>query len=146
MMRVKGCDSVIAIDRKVARAALKLSKRSYSANLLYDPAQKTLFLVSDPKEVLDSALVSLTPEEVSSSIARLMQKGYFVKKAGYWGGFTFGIMPELRHRFAFWLDAFTKKFWGGFFTGVITAVTANLLSGYVQTAAAELFQWLRSLL
>ena len=137
---------MISIDRRMARLTLRLSKKSYSAELLYDASQNALFLMKDLHTVLSSAPVKLAPDEAKLSISRLIDKGFFEKKTAFNGGFTFCITPLLRHRFAFWLDAFTKRFWGGFFTGVATAVTANLLSGYVQTAAAELFQWLQSLL
>ncbi len=136
---------MIHIDRKIARIILKLSGRSYESEMIYDPSQKTLFLMKDHRDVLDSRLISIDPGEVSRSINRLIDNGFLEKRQGVWGGVFFGITPRLRHRFAFWADAFTKKFWGGFVTGVVTAVTANLLTGYVQSALSAAIQWLQHL-
>lgn len=137
---------MIRIDRAVARAVLKLSKKSYSAALLYDPSQGILFLMDGLHDVRDSVRLKLSPDEVTRSIGRLMDRGYFEKTRSFNGGFTFSVTPLLRHRFAFWADSFTKKFWGGFFTGVAVSVTANLLTGYVQQLFAAGLQWLRHLL
>lgn len=135
---------MIGIDRRVARAILDLSGKSYSAELQYDPSQKTLFLMEDMLTVFNSKRIDLDPDEVNLSIQRLIDKGFLRKTSVFWGGFRFSITPELRHRFAFWLDTFTKKFWGGFLTGVVAGLTANLLTGYARTAISAAIQWLQS--
>ena len=137
---------MIRLDRKVCRAALKLSKKSYDAILQYDSVSGELQSVREDHSVIASIKLKIDPDDVELSIERLIEKGFFEVYLRHFGGLSFSITPLLKHRSAFMLDAFSKRFWGGFITGVLTATAANLLTGYVQELISKAVQWLSRLL
>lgn len=137
---------MIRLDRSVCRAALKVSGKSYNAVLQYDPESRELQSVSSDHTVLASRILKADPADVEFSIERLIDRGYFGEYLRHFGGLQFCITPLLRHRAAFLADSFTRKFWGGFISGVLTAMTANLLAGYVQALISKAAQWLSGLL
>ena len=132
---------MIRIDRKVARAALDLTD-SYSTVLVYDPA-RGLFIMNT-----DRTIVPKVPaDDIPDAVERLIEAGFFCNYARCMGGIKmFRITPKLRHRFAFALDSFSKKFFGGFVTGVATTVAANLLSPHVRALLLSAVRQLSGLL
>lgn len=136
---------MISIDRKVSRDILKTTKQ-YDQSILFDPSLGgfAIWRMSHPDKA--DQVCSVPVSEVPGALQRLADRGMINKIQGTWsGGMIFRITPELLHAKAFWWDRFSKKFWGGFVMGVITALTANLLTGPAQSMLSALFQWLQSL-
>ena len=122
---------MISIDRKIVRAILRLTD-NYHDEMAYDPSTRSLALIDGNYHPTSRQVpVDVPSEDVRESIQRLVDKGYLVKTAGWIGGYAFRMTSLLKHRRAFWLDRFTKKFWGGFVFGVITGATAALVGEFL---------------
>ena len=123
---------MIHIDKIVARAALKLSPSGYKTQIFYDPDSRELYVgsLADHKVRGASRKISVDPADVPLCFERLAEKG-LVLKQDYFGGSCITVLPKLRHRFAFALDAFTKRYVGGFISGVLTTVAAGVILHYV---------------
>lgn len=130
---------MISIDRKIASAVLRLTK-NYSDEIWYDPETNTFHIVRSGNEPDRFVPVPVPPSEVRESVDRLVAAGWLVVLYKIRGGeFYFRITSRLLHRKAFWLDDFTRKFWGGF--------VAGLISGMLVTVIGELLiAFLRSVL
>lgn len=135
---------MVSIDRKVCRDILKLT-RQYDSAILFDPDLEGYSLLDYVAPSKADVLSSVPVSEVPGSLRRLIDRGMIEKQQGIsGGGMIFNITPELLHAKAFWWDRFTKCFWGGFVSGVAVGITANLLTGYDQSALAAAAQWLLS--
>ena len=136
---------MILIDRKVCRDILKTTT-DYDDLILFDPELSgySMWGYTSPEQA--KVISSVPVSEVPGSLSRLITRGMIRKFQGIsGGGMVFCITPELLHAKAFWWDRFTKRFWGGYALGVITALTANLLTGPAQSMLSKAFQWLSSL-
>ena len=125
---------MIAIDRKIAKTVLKEAGSSYHVTFLFDGFTPSLFIVpyagsaSSEKEIP----LPVRAEEIPGSLDRLFRSGHLKKEKGIMhNGCYFTMTPLLLHRFAFWLDAFTKKFWYGFFSGIATAVAGGVILHFI---------------
>lgn len=121
---------MIRIDRKIARLVIRESGKRYDTIFLFDGSTPKLFIVpyvgsSDPIRSVD---IAVPQQDIPESINRLTASGHLKKESGIMhNGSYFSMTPLLLHRYAFWIDAFTKKFWYGFLSGVITSVVAGVL-------------------
>lgn len=123
---------MISIDRKVIRDILKVTK-DYNVKILFDPALGGFapWNMSHPDKAERAPSVPIS--EVSGALKRLEECGMIQKVQGTWnGGMVFRITPELLHAKAFWWDRFSKKFWGGFATGIVASVIAGLILHILQ--------------
>lgn len=116
---------MLLMDWFVARSALKLAP-SYDTVLRHQNG--TTFFSIQYEKNLEKAIRFVKSEEIPGSIDRLVNSGYLVNTVNVWGGdHLVQITPKLRHWLAFWLDAFTKKFWAGFFSGVAASLIAAFI-------------------
>ncbi|MBQ9027415.1 MAG: hypothetical protein IJ110_01480 [Lachnospiraceae bacterium] len=123
---------MIRIDKTVAKAALKLSPDGYQTEILYDPDTHELYVgsLADHKQRKASVKINVDPADVPYCFERLAEKG-FVKKQDFYTGSCITVLPKLRHRFAFALDDFSKRYVGGFISGVLMTVAAGMILHYV---------------
>ena len=119
---------MISIDRKMISAIQKLTD-SFHDELHFDSASSSLQVIQYYREVLISLLIDMLPEEAEESIERLIGLGYLRKVSRWYGGYSFCMTPALKHRRAFWWDAFSKKFWGGFVSGLISGIIITTIGG-----------------
>ena len=119
---------MISIDKRVAKAALKLTK-NYSDILIESSDSKYLLLCDGSLNPIRQVELKVKPQDVTPSIKRLMDSGYFKIHRRYQYGFSFHVTDRLVLRRAFWLDSFTHKFVGGFLAGLITGVLATAFGG-----------------
>lgn len=114
-----------AIDRKVAKAILKLSGGNYSANMYHSEKSSNLQLDSNSSFIQ----LKMDPSEIRMSILRLANNGFLI--LGFKDvnkGLHFSISDKLVHPFVFAIDSFTKKFWDGFITGLAAGIATTLLT------------------
>lgn len=133
---------MVNIDKKVARSARKLSK-NYSDILWYKPSSKEFHVVHDGATPDRSVPVRVPPMEIPAAVDRLARDGYLhTVSSSPDGERYFSITPELLHRFAFWFDEITKKFWVGFVTGFATAIATGAVTWFIMRASGwlQLFQ------
>lgn len=136
---------MISIDRKVSRDILKVT-RDYNQKVLFDTSLGgySIWRMHNTGKIEQTS--SVPASEVPGALQRLADRGMIEKVQGIMGGgMIFRIRPELLHARAFWWDRFTKKFWSGYVLGVITALTANLLTGPALSVLSKAFQWLSNL-
>lgn len=113
-------------DRKVAKAVLTLTKKNYSADVYHSGRDSVLKL--DAIGLNNSIELPLPPEEITMSVRRLARSGYFViNNRTPFGDTYFRITDKLTHRFAFALDAFTRRFAAGYIAGLATGLAAWLI-------------------
>ena len=112
---------MLLIDWRLAKTALKLTN-NYSDRFKFSPDDCTLQLMQDYHTIVKSLPVPIKPFDVPAAIDRLIDSGYFCISARMLGDRFYSITPKLNHRYAFWLDAFTKNFLGGFITGVLVTI------------------------
>lgn len=119
---------MIRTDKKIANAALKLTK-SYADCIEYRSESGNLNLMRDYRSIIRYVHLDIPPQDVEESIERLIQKDYFRLSKTYMGGYMFSVTSKLNHRFAFFWDDFTKKFWNGFIVGLISGVLSTVIGG-----------------
>ena len=122
---------MIRIDRKTCRDILSLTK-SYNVDLFFSPDHGgySYWHSSHPKSI--DKTPSINVKEVPDSLSRLAKQGLIKKIQGIMGGgMIFRITPELLHYKAFWFDRFTKKFFGGFVSGIAVTVIADLIIRFI---------------
>lgn len=120
---------MISIDKRVLKAISKLTS-DYDQRIYYKAHSDRFVLVHNASEPEVSISPRVPPAEISASIHRLTSSGY-IKSVGAYGGFYFVITPKLVHRRAFWLDDFSKKFWGGYFAGLISGILVTVIGGLI---------------
>lgn len=136
---------MIKTDRKIISAVLKLTDNYHDQMTIgYNPS--SLLLIRNISDVIKGIQLSISEEDAEESVRRLIDAGLLRKEAEWSGGYSFCMTSRLKHRHAFWFDAFAKRFWAGFAVGVITAVTANLLIVPIRSAISALIQLLQRLL
>lgn len=119
---------MLIIDCIVGHTARKLTK-SYSDELQYFPNTNELAIVRYMQETVKTRKIPfVSPDDVPGAINRLVDSGHFRISMKYNGGYFFCITPRMRHRFAFFLDSFTKDFFGGFISGVAATLGAALIT------------------
>ena len=127
---------MIEYDRKMKKAALKLTDKYNDLIMLADDGSHLLLMSADMKTI-KSVPTHVPPEEAPSSIKRLCDAGLFLKHKIYMGSHGFSITPLLKHQFAFWFDEFSKRFLCGYiaglFSGVFIAVIGGLLLAYTRS-------------
>ena len=114
---------MIHIDRKIARSILRHIS-SYSDFFFYESEADVFFYGENHQE---SFSVPVPSEEVIPSLERLTKAGFLTVSFKLWGVISYSITPKLKHHFAFALDQFTKKFFCGFLTGVLTTVVGGVI-------------------
>lgn len=119
---------MIRIDKRVASATLKLTK-NYSDEIEYRSETGNLNLMSGYHDVVKSVHLKDRPQDVEEAIERLVQKGYLRISKTYMGGYMFSVTSRLNHRFAFFWDDFTKKFWCGYISGIISGIIVTVIGG-----------------
>lgn len=124
---------MIKTDRKLKNTIVKF-KPSMNDLMRYDETRRELQIVQyyNPREVVRSTQVDISPDLVDSSIQRLIEEGYLEKSLKHSNGYHFSITSRFVLRHEFWWDSFTNKFWNGFFLGVITTVIGGLLLLWLQ--------------
>ena len=118
---------MISIDRKTIKDILKVTE-SYDESIFFHPNIGGFCIW--PGYFPDQASVKPSSDicEIPGSLNRLVDAKLIIKIQGaYDNGMIFRITPELLHSKAFWFDRVSKKFLGGFLTGVAAAVVADLL-------------------
>ena len=118
---------MIRVDRKVCHDIMKVTDK-YNVSILFHPDLggycKWHGTHPDSPEVVPSVQI----EEIPSALDRLISRGMIEKVIGVNGhGMIFRIRPELLHAKAFWFDSFSKKFIGGFVSGILTTVVSSLI-------------------
>ena len=99
---------------------------SYDDVITYSPESKKLFTRATYDRPKKEVSVNEPQAEVESSIKRIAEKGYIeIKKSHPF--FMFTLLPRMNHRFNYWLDDFTKMFWGGFAAGVASSLLASFI-------------------
>lgn len=135
---------MIRYDRKTCKDILKLTDK-YDDLVIFDPDIGGYCNFDSDNQEEAEVKPSIPVSEVTGALHRLEERGMIKKISGTWsGGMVFSITPELLHAKAFWWDRFSKRFLGGFVSGLVVGITANLLTGYVQSALSTLIQWLLS--
>ena len=137
---------MISIDRKVCRDLLKITT-DYNVSLFFDPdlGGYCMWHMHRPDNVEFVSSVPVT--EVPGSLQRLEKRNMIKKIQGSMNGaIIFQITPELLHAKAFWWDRVSKRFIGGFVTGVVVGIAANLLTPFIQQAFSKLFELIHNLL
>ena len=133
------------IDRKVAKSALKLT-RVYDQGIFFDGGQKLSKVhdAADPEEYL---ILKIPSQDILPAIERLNEKGYLrlVLRPNR-ETCVFTITPDLNHFWSFFVDKFTKKFWSGVFTGVLSTILIGSLASPIQQALSVLSAYILSLL
>lgn len=133
---------MIRFDRKLCRDILRITT-DYNTSIIFDPAVGGFALWHlhhpDRAEVIPSIPLS----EVPASLSRLEERSMIQTiQRSMNGAVIFRIRPELLHAKAFCWDRFTKKFWGGFVSGILVGLIANLLTAPVQSLLSALFRLL----
>ena len=136
---------MIRSDRRIVAAVLKLTN-NYHDELMYCSDTRKLCIVQNFHDIIKSVPIKGDADDVSESLKRLSGIGWLRVESKWLGGYTFCMTSLMKHRRAFWLDSFTKRFWGGFIAGVLTAAAANLISSYALSALSKVFQLLANLL
>ena len=114
---------MITIDKKVIRAILKLSS-SYDQLFDFKTDESVLRLFGTDV----SAKLNFHPAEIYDSLYRLNDLGYIhlINREGH---IFFEIKPRINHRFAWWLDTFSKRFLFGFVAGVMSGIIITVIGG-----------------
>lgn len=114
---------MIGMDRKIVKTILEISD-SYDSAFSYH---------GDDGIYFDKKLYKLPvpPSEIKPALLRLIELGYLKQTLRPYGVTVFSITPELKHARAFWFDRVTKRFLGGFVTGVTTAVATGLILRFI---------------
>lgn len=137
---------MLRIDRKVAKSLLKLT-RKYSDEIFYSSEKTGFILVHIAADPETSVPFPIPKDEISASLKRLEKANLITVNTRVWGDdLYFSITPELLHYKAFWFDRFSHRFIGGFVTGVIVGISANLLTPFFSAGIARLVELLQSLL
>ena len=116
---------MIKTDRSLAKSILKLTHR-YADEIWYNPDQNEIQIVRTAKEPLRSVPLRISPEEFPESLQRLSEKK-MVRLHDDIGGVYFSLTSYLLHRWAFFWDRFSKKFWGGFIVGVLSGAIGTVI-------------------
>ena len=119
---------MIRIDRKVIRAILSLTN-NYHDELILDSKTPAILLVQNYRDVISSASVNASLEDITESVTRLVDQGYLRVSRKWMGGYSFCMTSLLKHRRAFWWDSFSRKFWGGFVSGLISGIIVTVFGG-----------------
>ena len=124
---------MIKTDRKLKNTIVKF-KPSMNDYMIYDINSHEIHIVrpSELRETIRSTPVNIPSEQVNDSIQRLIEAGYLRISQKVMNGYFFSITSRfvLRHEFA--IESFSKKFWGGFFSGIVTSVIGGLLLLLIQ--------------
>lgn len=124
---------MIKTDRKLKNTIIKF-KPTMNDYMKYDYTSNEiqLFKPNDLHKAIRSITVSISPDQVDYSIQRLIDIGYLSISQKVMGGYFFSITGRfvLRHEFA--IESFSKKFWCGFISGIITSVIGGLLTLLIQ--------------
>ena len=117
-----------SLDRKLLKTISRITK-SYDDVFYYDAPDLILLPQSSEKRTFN---LSFHAAEVLDSLNRLdrMEYIHLVNRDGLTG---FEICPRINHRFDWWFDEFTKRFWGGFATGVIASLAASYIYDFIMT-------------
>lgn len=70
-------------------------------------------------------------QDIPGCLERLESFGY-IKISRVWGGMYFSVTPKLNHWFQFFLDTFSKKFLGGFVTGIVVTIIGGVATAYIR--------------
>lgn len=119
---------MIHVDRKVIRAILSLTN-NYHDEMTLDSTSSAILLIRNNLNIINSVPVHTAAEDVSESIERLIDLGYLRVSRRWLGGYSFCMTSLLKHRKAFWWDSFSKKFWGGFISGLVSGIIVTVLGG-----------------
>ncbi len=121
---------MIKTDRSLAKSILKLTHH-YADEIWYNPDQNEIQIVRTAKEPLRSVPLRISPEEFPEALQRLSEKK-MVRLHDDIGGVYFSLTSYLLHRWAFFWDRFTKKFWGGFVVGILSGIIGTVVGGSLQ--------------
>ncbi len=139
---------MIYIDKRIAKIVLRESEKKYATVFLFDGLTQSFFIVPyvGSRDTIREIPLKVSLQDISASLNRLFRSGHLKKESGLMHqGCYFTMTPLLLHRFAFLLDAFTRKFWSGVLVGVTTDLVVNQLTGHVPWLFSTVLQLLKSL-
>lgn len=118
---------MIAIDRKVCKDILKLTK-DYNTSVIFAPDINGYAIWHKYHPEKADQPSSVPAHEVKDSLVRLSDRKMILKIQGSMSGaVVFRITPELLHAKAFWWDRFSKTYVAGFISGVASSVAGGLI-------------------
>lgn len=117
---------MIAADRKIVSAVLKLTD-NYHDELAIGHDPSSLLLLRGNRDIVKSAPLKLSVEDADEAVHRLVSAGLLRIKSKWYGGYSFCMTSQLKHRHAFWWDSFAKTYIGGFISGVAVTVVGGLI-------------------
>lgn len=122
---------MIIADVKLIRAINKLSP-DYQDEIVLLSSSSELIIRETYCSQQKSVSIDIPHEEISHALSRLEGKEY-IRIIRNSSPVVFSILPRMKHRFNYWLDEFTKRFWGGFAVGIVSSLIAsyifNILAG-----------------
>lgn len=123
---------MLKTDRHMLKEILSMTKDP-NVDLDISGDHSKLLIVRNISNVERSQPIKkVKPDFVIPSIIRLIDAGYLCYGIKYHGGFNFSITDLALLRCEIFWENFTKKFWYGFASGVLTGVTVSIL-GYLIT-------------
>lgn len=103
----------------------------YNEQIWADPDSGTFQIVTNAKTPPRFMHPFIDNQDIPGCLYRLNDLGY-IKLSAILGEMYFFVTPKMNHWLQFFFDSFSKKFLGGFLTGITVTVIGGLLLAYVR--------------